>query len=145
MYSRDPSSGRPGGSGWHLVARRVPGPTYTQPHLGPALVYAFIVRAENSHGLSLPSPLSTPTLLTSSLAQGPGQQLKEAQASLAAGHVVELTTILPTSSTSIKLGWEVMGNALLSTIILQSGKKATYTSPGTFLFLRCLRYIFDDY
>lgn len=34
-------------------------------------------------------------------------QLKEAQASLSAGHVVELTAIQPNSATSIKLGWEV--------------------------------------
>lgn len=107
MWSRDPAGPRGGGSGWVVVAKRAPGPTYTQRHLGPALVYTFLVRAENSHGLSAPSPLSAPTLLTSpSLAQG----LKEAQASLATGHVVDLTTILPTSSNSIKLGWEVSGS-----------------------------------
>lgn len=109
MFSRDPSPGASGGSGWVVVARRVSGPTYTQHHLGPAMAYTFLVRAENSHGLSPPSPLSTPILLSSYSQSDPDMdhQLKEARASLSAGHVVELTTIQPVSSTSIKLGWEV--------------------------------------
>ncbi|XP_054281738.1 protein sax-3-like [Macrosteles quadrilineatus] len=112
LFSRDPNaSGRSGGgSGWVVVARRVPGPTYTQTHLGPGLLYTFLVRAENSHGLSPPSPPSTPTVLSLGVrgVEGGDHQLKEAQASLSAGHVVELTAIQPTSATSIKLAWEIV-------------------------------------
>lgn len=109
MFSRDPTVLRGGGSGWVVVARRVPGPSYTQHRLGPALTYTFLVRAENSHGLSPPSLLSAPTLLAADIftQSVEDHQLKEAQASLSVGHVVELTTIQPTSATSIKLGWEV--------------------------------------
>ena len=112
MFSRDSAPGggsHSTGSGWVVVARRVPGPTYTQHHLGPAMSYTFLVRAENSHGLSPPSPISTPVILSSNLKHNTelDNNLKEARLSLSAGHIVELTSIQPVSSTSIKLGWEV--------------------------------------
>lgn len=106
MFGRSMSPGQSGG-GWVIVARRVPGPTYTQHYLQPNLSYTFLVRAENSHGLSPPSPPSPSLSLLQALPPQLDPGVKEARASLSAGHVVELTAIQPVSSTSIKLGWEV--------------------------------------
>ncbi|GLH09012.1 Neuroglian [Gryllus bimaculatus] len=96
------------GGGWVVTARRVQGPTYTQHHLMPGVSYTFMVRAENSHGLSPPSPLSEPVSVapTGSAWPGHGEEqflLNEARASLLAGHVVELTDAQPISSTAVKL------------------------------------------
>lgn len=96
-----------------MAAHRVQGPTYTQYHLAPGVTYTFLVRAENSHGLSPPSPLSEPVTMTASGLTWTGgeseeeMQLNEARASLLAGHVVELVDAQPLTSTSVKLVWEV--------------------------------------
>lgn len=45
-------------SGWVLAAHRVLTETYTIQDLQPDSRYIFIVRAENSHGVGLPSPIS---------------------------------------------------------------------------------------
>ncbi|XP_075217906.1 roundabout homolog 1-like [Lycorma delicatula] len=112
MFSRDPLlPSSSGGTGWVIVARRVSGPVYTQHHLIPGSTYTFLVRAENSHGLSPPSPLSDPTLLTET--PNPTEEdrnIKEARSTLLAGHVVELSHIQPVSSNSIKLGWEILNS-----------------------------------
>lgn len=114
LFGREPSAGHTSsGSGWVVAARRVQGPTYTQHHLAPGVSYTFLVRAENSHGLSPPSLLSEPVTMTASGLTWPGgeseeeMQLNEARASLLAGHVVELVDAQPLTSTSVKLVWEV--------------------------------------
>lgn len=45
-------------SGWVVVAHRVPNETHTVHNLRPDTKYMFLVRAENSHGLSVPSEMS---------------------------------------------------------------------------------------
>ncbi|KDR13839.1 Roundabout-like protein 2 [Zootermopsis nevadensis] len=114
LFGREPETGHvSSGSGWVVAARRVQGPTYTQHHLAPGVSYTFLVRAENSHGLSPPSPLSEPVVMTASGLTWPNgdseeeMQLNEARASLLAGHVVELIDAQPLTSTSVKLVWEV--------------------------------------
>lgn len=108
MFSRPVSGHTQGtGGGWVTVARRVPGPTFTQNFLQSTMVYTFLVRAENSHGSSPPSPPSPGFTLSDQGLPEPEDDVNDARASLSAGHVVELTSIHPVSSTSIKLGWEV--------------------------------------
>ncbi|XP_046680537.1 roundabout homolog 2-like isoform X2 [Homalodisca vitripennis] len=121
MFSRSLAGGHTGG-GWVTVARRVPGPTYTQQYLQPSLVYTFLVRAENSHGLSPPSlPSTSFTLADLALPAGElDSSMKEARASLSAGHVVELTGIQPISSTSIKLGWEILSSDYVEGVFIYS-------------------------
>lgn len=102
--SVDPRVGGP--TGWVTVANRVPGPTHALHHLLPNMTYTFLVRAENAHGFSPASPLSSPVTLPLQDQDLP-EELREAMSTLSAGHILELTTIFPISSTSIKLGWEV--------------------------------------
>lgn len=45
---------------WTPVATRLQNTTYTQVGLQPGVNYFFLIRAENSHGLSLPSSMSEP-------------------------------------------------------------------------------------
>jgi hypothetical protein len=111
MFSRDPNIQSGGQSGWVVGARRVSEVSYTQQHLRPGLSYVFIVRAENSHGLSLPSDPSEATSTMAGLGDvGPGGsrgwEIEEARARLG-GHVVELSHAQALSPTQVKLTWEV--------------------------------------
>ncbi|RZF42615.1 hypothetical protein LSTR_LSTR001410 [Laodelphax striatellus] len=113
MFSRDPLQPlNAGGSGWVVVARRVTSPVYTQHHLSAGASYTFLVRAENSHGLSAPSALSDAIGVSAAdaVAVEEERDIREARATLAAGHVVELTHIQPISSSSIKLSWEILNS-----------------------------------
>lgn len=97
---------------WTIVGRRVQGPTFTQHLLSPGTPYTFLVRAENSHGLGPPSPLSEPVIVGPDLGQNWGNPevtiLSEARASLVTTpNVVKLVNAMPVSSTAIKLTWEV--------------------------------------
>jgi hypothetical protein len=114
LFGQEPGTGHASsGSGWVVAAHHLQGPTYTQYHLAPGVTYTFLVRAENSHGLSPPSPLSEPVTMTASGHNWAGgnseeeRQLNEARASLLAGQVVELVDAHPPTSTSVKLLWEV--------------------------------------
>lgn len=103
------------GSDWITLAIRVPGPTYVVDDLEPDKMYTFLIRAENSHGLSSPSPLSEPiTLNPDERIVEPmieDKQTREARALLQSGHTAELIDIQPINSTSIRLTWEV-GNGV---------------------------------
>lgn len=50
--------GRNDTEGWIPIANRVQNTTYTQAGLTAGISYFFVVRAENAHGMSVPSPLS---------------------------------------------------------------------------------------
>nr|XP_054926797.1 protein sax-3-like isoform X2 [Dermacentor andersoni] len=97
-------------SGWVLAAHRIFAETYTIKALRPDSRYIFIVRAENAHGLGVPSPASetirtlgpTPHFL-------PEYNLDEARAKLSAS-VVTLQDIRAMSSTAVKLNWKVQGS-----------------------------------
>ena len=116
LFGHEPGTGHMGSGGWVVAARRVQGPIYTQYHLAPGVSYTFLVRAENSHGLSPPSPLSEPVAMAATGITWPGgdseeeMQLNEARASLLTGHVVELVDAQSLTSTSVKLVWEVSIN-----------------------------------
>ncbi|XP_077483594.1 roundabout homolog 2-like isoform X6 [Amblyomma americanum] len=97
-------------SGWVLAAHRVLVETFTIQALRPDSRYIFIVRAENSHGLGVPSPASE-TIRTLGMAPHflPEYNLDEARAKLSAC-VVTLQDTRATSSTAVKLNWKIQGN-----------------------------------
>lgn len=102
---------------WITIAKRVQGPVFKLENLQPNKAYIFLIRAENSHGLSMPSAVSEPVSLSTltddddnngyekSLSEE--KYTKEARASLLSGPVVELLAIQSQNSSSIKLIWEV--------------------------------------
>lgn len=55
--------GRNATENWIPIASRVQNTTYTHTGLIAGVSYFFVVRAENSHGMSAPSPLSEPIVL----------------------------------------------------------------------------------
>jgi roundabout axon guidance receptor 2 len=97
---------------WTIVARRVPGPTFTQHLLSPGVPYTFLVRAENGHGVGPPSHLSDIIIVGPDTTQNWGNPevtvLSEARASLVSGNIVGLTDAIPVLSTAIKLVWEIL-------------------------------------
>ncbi|XP_053666292.1 roundabout homolog 1 [Anopheles marshallii] len=100
--------GRNQTEGWFQVANRLQDNNHTQTGLSAGVTYYFVVRAENSHGISLPSPISEPILLGMSDSFGAGIDMSEARASLLSGDVVELVNATAIDSTSIKLIWEII-------------------------------------
>ncbi|KAF7265844.1 hypothetical protein GWI33_020914 [Rhynchophorus ferrugineus] len=97
---------------WTIVGRRTPGPTFTQHLLSPGIPYTFLIRAENSHGLGPPSPLSEPIIVGPDLGQNWGNPevtiLSEARANLVTTpNIVKLVNAIPVSSSAVKLVWEV--------------------------------------
>ncbi|XP_055637458.1 roundabout homolog 2-like [Toxorhynchites rutilus septentrionalis] len=99
--------GRNATDGWVEVANKILDTSYTQRGLSPGVTYYFVVRAENSHGISLPSPMSEPILVGMN-EQNSGLDLSEARASLLSGDVVELVNATSQDSTTIKLVWEII-------------------------------------
>ncbi|XP_034667515.1 roundabout homolog 2 isoform X1 [Drosophila subobscura] len=93
--------------GWVAVATRVQNTTYTQSGLVAGVNYFFLIRAENSHGLSLPSPMSEPIAVGTRYFNS-GLDLSEARASLLSGDVVELSNASVVDSTSMKLTWHII-------------------------------------
>ncbi|XP_017779300.1 PREDICTED: protein sax-3-like, partial [Nicrophorus vespilloides] len=97
---------------WTIVARRVPGPRYTQHLLSPNIPYTFLIRAENRHGLGPPSQMSEQIFVGSDPAQNWGNPevtiLSEARASLVSGTIVKLAEVIPVLPTAVKLVWEIL-------------------------------------
>ncbi|KAH7952128.1 hypothetical protein HPB52_019063 [Rhipicephalus sanguineus] len=106
-------------SGWVLAAHRVLAEKYTIQALRPDSRYVFIVRAENSHGQGVPSPVSEP-IRTLGMTRlhflfqewrhifSPEFNLDEARAKLSAC-IVSLQDIRAVSSTAVKLNWKIQG------------------------------------
>lgn len=94
--------------GWELIAQRVPSSSFTQKDLIPGVAYSFVIRAENSHGLSLPSELSVPVVLPMHEADMNFEAELEEDASAMDGPVIRLNQVIPISATSVKLLWEVI-------------------------------------
>lgn len=82
--------------------------------LKPDTNYVFLVRAENSHGLSLPGPLSD-VAHTMSIDQHtvPQTELIRARDRLNS-EILQLSEVIPLSSTSVKIIWDV---SILSALI----------------------------
>lgn len=93
--------------GWITIAQRVESLSYTHEHLLKDLTYVYIVRAENSFGLGMPSPMSEPISVGRDYNIVDDISLSEAQAILSTGKVVNLLEANATDSTSVRLVWEV--------------------------------------
>lgn len=105
-------------TGWVVAAHRVTSETYTIHNLKPDTSYVFLVRAENSDGLSHPSPIServrTLRLLSSGLYNNMDHDnhpidLAEVQNTLLS-KVVELSSVEAISSTAIRVTWQLLVN-----------------------------------
>ncbi|XP_039438297.1 roundabout homolog 1-like [Culex pipiens pallens] len=99
--------GRNATDGWTEVANKMLDTSFTQRGLVPGVTYYFVVRAENAHGISLPSPMSEPIMVGMNELNS-GLDMSEARASLLSGDVVELVNATSVDSSSMKLVWEII-------------------------------------
>lgn len=113
VFSRETLSGNntPRNSrGWVTVAKRIHHTQYVVKSLIPGITYMFIIRAENSHGLSAPSPISdSVTVGEESLwSSGIFSNKTENRNNIMTDNIVELIEATPIDSKTIKLMWEVL-------------------------------------
>ncbi|XP_041972933.1 roundabout homolog 1-like [Aricia agestis] len=115
VFSRESLSGNntPRNSqGWVVVSKRVHQTHYVVKSLVPGITYMFIVRAENSHGLSGPSALSDPITIgeeTDSVwDSGLFSNNTEYRKNIMTDNIVELIEATPIDSKTIKLMWEIL-------------------------------------
>ncbi|XP_022253078.1 roundabout homolog 1-like isoform X4 [Limulus polyphemus] len=96
--------------GWMVAARRVKRESFVVHNLRPDSHYVFLVRAENSHGLSVPSEISD-VICTLGLPSHilPEYDLEEARYYLSTS-IVKLKDARAISSTAVKLMWEIQSN-----------------------------------
>lgn len=98
-------------TGWVIAATGVTDDTYTVTGLKPDTNYVFLVRAENSHGLSLPGPLSD-SAHTTSINQHSVPQIELIRArDRLNSEILHLREVQPLSSTSVKIMWDILGAA----------------------------------
>ncbi|XP_017474613.1 PREDICTED: protein sax-3 isoform X1 [Rhagoletis zephyria] len=116
---------------WIPIAARLSEPIFTVEGLSSGAAYMFIVRAENAHGFSPPSPISEP--ITAGKLVGAGSRigggsssggggiggsagggagtsellLNEAEAVLQTSDMVELLEANATDSTTVRLAWDI--------------------------------------
>ncbi|KNC26691.1 hypothetical protein FF38_04172 [Lucilia cuprina] len=115
--------------GWLQVASRVQNTTYTQVGLLPGTNYFFLIRAENTHGVSLPSPISEPITVGTKYFNS-GLDLSEARASLLSGDVVELINASVVDSTSMKLSWQIINGKYVEGFYIYA-RQLMETSSGS--------------
>lgn len=98
--------------GWATLVRRLHSTHFTQMFLKSGQSYLFLVRAENSHGLSPPSHLSKRITLPTEYHQNNlfAHDMSIAKSTLFGGHIVDIIDIKIVSSNSIKIFWEVKYN-----------------------------------
>lgn len=99
--------------------------------LKPDTSYVFLVRAENSHGLSVPSPVSeVARTLGADRRSVPQYELDEARVRLGT-KVVQLRDVQPISSTSVRLIWDVSClQGYDAVCILTYGEQYTFASSA---------------
>ncbi|XP_012531725.1 roundabout homolog 2 [Monomorium pharaonis] len=98
-------------TGWVVAATGVLDDIYTVTDLRPETNYVFLVRAENSQGLSLPGPLSD-LVQTTNVNQHtvPQVELTRARDRLNS-EILHLKEVQPLTSTSVKIMWDILGAA----------------------------------
>ncbi|XP_055704314.1 roundabout homolog 2-like [Phlebotomus papatasi] len=122
--------------GWIPLVQRHPDTTYTQYSLTLGATYVFIVRSENYHGLSPPSPMSDPIVVGGKALNAEEDiGLSEAQAILSSGNVVELLEANATDSTSVRLSWEIINGQYVEGFYIYSRETVT---NGTYKMLTVL-------
>ncbi|XP_038213703.1 roundabout homolog 2-like [Zerene cesonia] len=114
VFSRETLSGSntPRNSrGWVVVAKKIYQTHYVVRSLIPGVTYMFIVRAENSHGLSGPSSVSDAVTLgedASIWSNGPYSNNTEYRKNIMTDSIVELREATAIDATTIKLMWAVL-------------------------------------
>lgn len=115
VFSRETLSGRNtarNSRGWVVLAKRIHHTHHTIKSLVPGITYIFIVRAENSHGLSAPSDLSEPITVgdeVSSPWYTDGQlNNTDFKNNIMTDNIIELIEATPIDSQTIKLMWEIL-------------------------------------
>ncbi|XP_055387445.1 roundabout homolog 2 [Condylostylus longicornis] len=94
-------------TGWVVARHRYPDQTITISDLKPGTSYVFLVRAENSHGLSVPSSMSNVAkTLGTDMSLVPQTELSAARIVLS-GKVVELIDAVAINSTAVRLDWQL--------------------------------------
>jgi roundabout axon guidance receptor 2 len=93
--------------GWITIAQRIESLSFTHENVAKDLTYIYIVRAENTFGLGMPSPMSEAISVGKDFNIVDDIGLSEAQAILSTGRVVNLLEANATDSTSVRLVWEV--------------------------------------
>ncbi|CAH4036461.1 unnamed protein product [Pieris brassicae] len=110
VFSRESLSGSntPRNSrGWVIVAKKVHQTHYVVKSLIPGITYMFIVRAENSHGLSSPSPVSDSITVGEDSWNGFSNNT-EYRKNIMTDSIVELIEATPIDATTIKLMWKIL-------------------------------------
>ena len=92
---------------WRVIERRLASDSYTLKNLLPGNLYLVLVRAENSHGLSLPSPISDWIEITESLIDDADEGEREQTREALAGQVLRLDKVVSINATSVQVIWEV--------------------------------------
>lgn len=115
VFSKETLSGKntPRNSrGWIILAKKVQQTQYVAKSLVPGITYMFIVRAENSHGLSGPSSVSDPVIVGESgnalWDNGVFSNNTENRNNIMTDNIVELIEATPIDSKTIKLMWEIL-------------------------------------
>ncbi|XP_042897361.1 roundabout homolog 1 isoform X3 [Parasteatoda tepidariorum] len=97
-------------SGWVVLAHRVPKESFVASNLRPDTKYTFLIRAENSHGLSYPSPISEVIHTHGHSSVIPNYNLAEARSHLS-DIVIFLQSVNAISSTAVKMMWKIQGSS----------------------------------
>ncbi|KAG7305185.1 hypothetical protein JYU34_009220 [Plutella xylostella] len=115
VFTRETLSGKNtarNSRGWQVLARRVHQTHFHAKSLIPGITYMFIVRAENSHGLSGPSAISDPITVSDSggsvWENGVYSNNTEFRNNIMTDNIVELIEATPMDSKTIKLMWEIL-------------------------------------
>jgi len=96
-------------TGWVVAAHRITSETYTINNLKPDTSYIFIVRAENSHGISVPSMISEHVKTLKSQHLADYVNVEDARDSLLT-KLIEIVEIEAISSTSVRLTWNFISD-----------------------------------
>jgi len=98
------------GEGWVVAADNIRGQTFLVQNLRPDTSYLFLVRAMNTHGMSMPSQVTSGfrTLGGGRPKPVPGDFDISLVAEKLSGQVVSMKTPEVISSTAVKLNWEIL-------------------------------------
>lgn len=127
---------------WRIVTRRLKADQLILTDLQPATSYAVLVRAENSHGLSLPSPIS-PWFTTLPSGGGPAgnvgtQELEEGRQRLSSSLAwLRLEPVRPLNATAVRLNWRWLDGA-------ESSEPTETAFEGLHIWYRPVRLVVND-
>ena len=97
---------------WRIVSRSLKADQFTLHDLRPSTSYTFLVRAENGHGLSLPSPASPwfttlPSAGNGNIQWQSAAEVEEARQRLSTP-LLRLDQARAINSTSVRLSWQLL-------------------------------------